>query len=150
MKSVFKWVCFACVAASGSWLPSQPVLITLQTPYWVLWDFIYIYMNIRSLESLEIHAEIASKLLASSQSKCERKWGTFFSSELGSVWYLGVSWALRDAFTCSGAVVLCISPLSLTLNLSPSSSAACWESRGLFAPLSMMMSLLMKYNAYNT
>lgn len=49
----------------------------------------------------------------------------FLSSELSSVWYLGLSWALRDALACSGAVILCVSPLFLTLNLSPSSSAAC-------------------------
>lgn len=136
----------------GLWeLASLPVCAD-HTPNTLLrvWDFICIYMNIKSLESLEIHAEMASKLLASSQSKCERKWGYFFHPELSRVWYLSLSWALRDALACSGAVILCVSPLSLTLNLSLSSSSTCWESRGLFTPLSMMISLLVKYNPYNS
>lgn len=73
----------------------------------------------------------------------------FFPVSSGSVWYLGLSRVLRDALACSGAVIPCVSPLSLTLNLSPSSSGAWWESRGLFTPMSMMMSLVMKYAAYN-
>lgn len=77
--------------------------------------------------------EIACRLLASSQRKCERKYSYLF-------FFFPGSWAVilmyprqfRDALMCSRAVMMHISPLSLSLNLSSSNSAACWESSGAF------------------
>lgn len=99
-----------------------------------VWDFICIYMNIKCLEMSGNPCRNGFQTLGQQPEQMWEKMRIvfFLSSELSSVWYLGLSWALRDALACSGAVILCVSPLFLTLNLSPSSSAACWESRGLF------------------
>lgn len=120
-----------CNGTSGSWLPPKSVLITLRIPYWMCWDEVHI----KTSEERKVWKSMW-KLHAGS-------WQAARANVRGNIhifFFFPGSWAVipiyprqfRDALMCSRAVMMHISPLSLSLNLSSSNSAACWESSGAF------------------